>query len=608
METSFSLTMDNIATIGENLALHPTPQMARTHWLDLCGEWEFAFDDDNNGIDAHWECRDDVFDRKITVPFPPEARAGQVNDAGLHPVVWYRNRFSAERLVDRERLLLHFGAVDYHATVWVNGQRVGEHRGGSTPFTLDITPALRPGAEQVLVVRAEDQPLDLYQPRGKQDWLEQPHAIWYRRTTGIWQPVWAEWVSETHVERVRWTPDISRGRLGVEVKLNRAPRQPLAVQVRLSLRGQVLAEDTYRVIEREVSREIQLPLGQAVMHSDKVLWSPEHPNLIDAEITLLDGGRVLDEIISYAGMRSVGLDSGRFLLNGGPYYLRMVLEQGYWPETCLAAPSGEAIRREVELIKRLGFNSARIHQKVEDPRFLYWCDRLGLAVWGEMSNAFLYSPEAAARLMQEWAEVVERDYNHPCIVTWVPLNESWGTHDLQGDPRQREFLRALIAITKAWDATRPVIDNDGWEHVETDILTLHDYCTTGEKIMQRYGTREALAHTMSHNRLIGKRFAMPDYELKDDAVVMLTEFGGISYKPDAGTPWFGYGTVSSQEEYLAKLDELLRAVLACPTISGFCYTQLTDTEQETNGLLTADRQPKFPIDTLRAIITQPRGW
>lgn len=317
---------------------------------------------------------------------------------------------------------------------------------------------------------------------------------------------------------------------------------------------------------------------------------------------------MLDEVISYAGMRSVGLDSGRFLLNGGPYYLRMVLEQGYWPETCLAAPSADAIRREVELIKRLGFNSARIHQKVEDPRFLYWCDRLGLAVWGEMSNAFLYSPEAAGRLIQEWTEVVERDYNHPCIVTWVPLNESWGTHDLQNDPRQREFLRALIAITKAYDATRPVIDNDGWEHVQTDILSLHDYSTTGANIIERYGTREALARTMTHNRPIGKRFAMPDYELKDDAVVMLTEFGGISYKPDAGTPWFGYGTVSSEEEYLAKLDELLRAVLACPTISGFCYTQLTDTEQETNGLLTADRKPKFPIDTLRAIITQPRGW
>lgn len=274
METSFSLTMGNITAIEENLALHPTPQMARTQWLDLCGEWEFGFDDDNIGIDAHWECRDDGFNCKIMVPFPPEARAGQVNETGIHAVVWYRNIFSAERLVDRERLLLHFGAVDYHTTVWVNGQRMGEHRGGSTPFTCDITPALRPGAEQVLVVRAEDQPLDLFQPRGKQDWLEQPHAIWYRRTTGIWQPVWAEWVSDTYVERIRWTPDISRGRMGVEVRLNRVPPQPVAVQLRLSLRGQVLTEDTYRLTEREVAREIQLPLGQAIMHSDTLLWSP----------------------------------------------------------------------------------------------------------------------------------------------------------------------------------------------------------------------------------------------------------------------------------------------------------------------------------------------
>jgi beta-galactosidase/beta-glucuronidase len=606
METAFSLTMDNITAIQEYLTLHPTPQMARTEWLDLCGEWDLAFDDDDTGLDAHWECRDDVYTHKILVPYPPEARASQLNETGLHPVVWYRTTFRTERPIDRERLLLHFGAVDYFATVWVNGQLVGEHRGGNTPFVVDITRVYQPGTAQVMVVRAEDQPLDLGQPRGKQDWLDQPHAIWYRRTTGIWQPVWAEWVSATYVEQIRWTPDAARGRLSVEIKLNRAPLHPVAVQVRLSLRGQVLAEDTYRISERRLEREIQLPLARSVMHANEILWSPEFPNLIDAEVGLLDGAHTLDEVISYVGMRSVGLDSGRFLLNGAPYYLRMVLEQGYWPETCLAAPSGDALRREVLLIKSLGFNSARIHQKVEDPRFLYWCDRLGLAVWGEMANAFLYSPEAAARLVQEWSEVVQRDYNHPCIVTWVPLNESWGAHDLQGDPRQREFLRALISLTKAYDSTRPVIDNDGWEHVETDILTLHDYQVCGQKIIERYGTREALAHTLALGRPIGKRFAMPEYALKDDTVVMLTEFGGISYKPNPGTPWFGYGTVSSEEEYLAKLDELIGAVLACPTISGFCYTQLTDTEQETNGLLTADRKPKFAIEALRKIITQIR--
>ncbi len=608
METSFSLTMANVTAIEEPLALHPTPQMARTQWLDLCGEWGFAFDDANTGMDQHWECREDVFDQKINVPYPPEARAGLIDGAGMHPVAWYRNSFRVQPPTDGQRLLLHFGAVDYSARVWVNGQMVGTHRGGNTPFTFDITHVLQPGAAQVVVVRAEDQPQDLCQPRGKQDWLDQPHAIWYRRTTGIWQPVWAEWVNETRVEQVRWTPDTARGRVGVEISLNRAPLAPLAVQVRLSLRGEVLAEDTYRITERQVEREIQLSAGRAVMHVHQMLWAPEHPNLIDAEVTLLDGARTLDEVVSYFGLRSVGLDSGRFLLNGGPYYLRMVLEQGYWPETCLAAPSAEAIRREVQWIKDLGFNGARIHQKVEDPRFLYWCDRLGVAVWGEMANAFLFSPEAASRLMQEWTEVLERDYNHPCIVTWVPLNESWGTHDLAGDPRQRAFLRALIAMTRAYDATRPVIDNDGWEHVETDILSLHDYQVCGEKIIERYGTREALARTLALGRPIGKRFTMPEYELQDDTVVMLTEFGGISYKPDAGAPWFGYGTVSSEEEYLSKLDELIKAVLACPTISGICYTQLTDTEQETNGLLTADRKPKFAVETLRKIITQQRGW
>ncbi len=608
METSFPLTVDNITVIQEQIRQHPTPQKARTQWKDLCGVWDFAFDDANRGLDEHWECRADAFTQKILVPFPPEAREGLVDNTDLHPVIWYRREIEVERPMNRERLLLHFGAVDYEALVWVNGQMMGAHRGGNTPFTLDITRALLPGQTNVLVVRAEDQPLDLFQPRGKQDWMREPHGIFYRRTTGIWQPVWTEWVSATHIEQVRWTPDVGGWRLGARIRLNRIPEYALAVQVRLTLRGEVLAEDIYRISERQLERDIQLPGELLVMRPEKILWSPEHPNLIDAEVTLLDGAQTLDEMLSYAGMRSVSLDSGRFLLNGEPYYLRMVLEQGYWPESCLAAPSAEALRREVELIKELGFNSARIHQKVEDPRFLYWCDRLGLAVWGEMANAFLYSPEATAPLLQEWSEVLERDYNHPSIVTWVPLNESWGAHNLMGDLRQREFLKTLHAFTRAFDSTRPVIDNDGWEHEQTDILTLHDYSETGEKIIQRYGTREALAHTLGLGRPIGKRFALPDFQLQPDTVVMLTEFGGISYKPQDGENWFGYGTVTSGEEYLAKLEEIFRAVLDCPTIAGFCYTQLTDTEQETNGLLSANRQPKFPIETLRAIISQKRGW
>ncbi|HZB96322.1 MAG TPA: glycoside hydrolase family 2 TIM barrel-domain containing protein, partial [Herpetosiphonaceae bacterium] len=406
---------------------HPRPQLIRDRWIDLCGTWQFAYDDDDAGLGENWVDRPEVFDRTITVPFPPESRASGIGDPAFHPVVWYRRTFRLEPEDRRQQLLLHCGAVDYRAMVWVNGHLVTEHEGGHTPFSADITAALRDGAEEhVVVIRAEDQPTDLAQPRGKQFWEPTPRRIWYHRTTGIWQPVWLEPVAPVHIADVRWTPDLDRGRLGLQVRLNRAPRNPLKLRVRLSLPDTSLADDTYTVERAEVVRDIALEPGGLTMSRERILWSPRYPNLIDAELTLLDGDRVVDQVLSYAGLRSVGFANGRFLLNGRPYYLRLVLEQGYWPESHLAAPSVEALRHEVELTKALGFNGVRIHQKVEDPRFLYWCDRLGLLVWGEMANAFVFSPTAVERLAREWMEVVRRDYSHPCIVTWVPLNESWG--------------------------------------------------------------------------------------------------------------------------------------------------------------------------------------
>jgi beta-galactosidase/beta-glucuronidase len=585
--------------------LHPNPQFARPQWTDLCGSWDFAYDDADIGCAAHWEARADVFDRSIIVPFPPESRASGLRETGYHPVVWYRRAIPAERPAGRDRLMLHFGAVDYAATVWVNGKMVGGHTGGHTPFVLDITDALDAGQrEAVVVLRARDNPTDLAQPRGKQDWLPEPHAIWYHRTTGIWQPVWLEWVAGAHIKRLRWTPHIERAALALDVWLSHAPTRPLTLRVQLTLRGQPVADDTYQITEQKARREIALPLNDIAMNQRAWLWSPEHPNLIEAVITLLDGETILDQVYSYAGLRSTAIGGGRFLLNGRAYYLRTALEQGYWPDSHLAAPP-EALRREVELAKELGFNGLRIHQKVEDPRFIYWCDRLGLILWGEMANAFYFSDESAERLTREWLEVLERDVSHPCIIAWVPINESWGVHNLEGDPRQRNFLRALYHLTKTFDPTRPVIDNDGWEHAVTDIVSIHDYARDGATLSARYGSDEGLARALRGEYTI-MRPLLSDYTPTEGAPIMLTEFGGISYAPEAGTKWYGYGTVKTGEEYLAKLRELVGAVVACPNVAGFCYTQLTDTEQETNGLLLEDRTPKFDLAGLREIIQTPR--
>ena len=590
-------------TIAET---HPRPQMTRERWADLGGVWQFAYDDGERGRDEDWARDAAPFDRGIIVPFPPESAASGIGDNSFHPVVWYRRRFRVAPEDGAGRTLLHFGAVDYHADVWVNGTLVAQHTGGQTPFSADITAVLRrnAGQEQVLVVRAADDPHDLAQPRGKQDWQAQPHRIYYKRTTGIWQPVWLEAVPDTHITDLRWTTDLDRATLALDLALNHLPNALMQVRVRLSLHGVVLADATVRVTGAESRQVIALDPGAMAMERNQTLWSPEFPNLVDATVTLLDNGAVRDEVESYVGLRSTGVGSGRFLLNGRPYYPRMVLEQGYWPTSHLAAPNAAALRREVELIKALGFNGARIHQKVEDPRFLYWCDRLGLLIWGEMANGFTYSAQAVEQFTREWLDVVRRDYSHPCIVTWVPINESWGVPALARDPQQQAYVRALYHLTHALDATRPVIGNDGWEHVVSDVWGIHDYALNGATLAERYGSTDAVARTQAEVQP-GSRTILLAEATRAGEPVMLTEFGGISYAPAAGEQWFGYGTVTGADALLTRYKELVDAVLASPAISGFCYTQLTDTEQETNGLLTADRVPKLPLDQLHAITARP---
>jgi beta-galactosidase/beta-glucuronidase len=586
--------------------LHPRPQLTRPHWIDLRGAWGFACDDTQVGLQEGWQGREDIYTRTIQVPFPPESSASGISDTAFHPVVWYRRTFSYKPGDSRQHLLLHCGAVDYRASVWVNGQLVATHEGGHTPFSADITTALQPGGEQVIVIRAEDRPDDLTQPRGKQDWQEQPHTIWYHRTTGIWQPVWLEPVSETSIADVCWTPDSQRSTLAFSLALRRytATSEPVRVDVRLSLHGRTLVEDSYQVQSDSLQHEFVLDPGEHQEDKERQLsWSPEHPNLIEASFTVWQGERVVDEVQSYAGLRSIGTDNGHFLLNGRPYYLRLVLEQGYWPQSHLAAPDDEALRREVELIKELGFNGARIHQKVEDPRFLYWCDRLGLLIWGEMANAYVFSTTAVERLTREWLEVLARDYSHPCIVTWVPINESWGVPDLPHDPRQRDYLRALYSLTKTLDPTRPVIDNDGWQHAVSDILSVHDYAFDEATLRERYGSVEATERAL-HEFRPGKHEIMLPGSERTDQPIMITECGGISYKPEEGQAWYGYGTVTSRDAYLAKYREIIEAILDSPTIVGFCYTQFTDTLQETNGLLTEAREHKLDPASVRAITTR----
>ena len=598
--------------------LHPRPQLTRARWTDLCGPWGFAFDPRDAGLDEHWHEREDVFDRTIVVPFPPESPASGIDERGYNPVVWYRRTFRTEDtgVQPGERLLLHFGAVDYRARVWVDGRLVAVHEGGHTPFSADITSALEPqAAEHVITVRAEDPPLDVTQPRGKQDWLERPHAIWYERTTGIWQPVWLEPVPRLRVDRVHWAPDLDRVVLRVRVSLTgpvgpagvdrptdwggypgSPPRPALRVRVRLTLHGDVVADDVYAVTGPVVQRDIALDGFRISHHRRRYLWSPSHPNLMDATVTLLQEGpdgdlEVLDEVGSYAGLRSVEASGGRFVLNGRPFALRMVLAQNYWPQSHLAAPEPDALRREVELVKELGFNGLRIHQKVEDPRFLAWCDRLGVLAWGELPSPLDFEPVTVQRLTREWMEVLERDASSPALVAWLPFNESWGVPNMEHSPAQRHAVRGLYHLTKSIDPTRLVIGNDGWEHLVADVFGVHDYTTSGDVLRERYGSHEALETTLAQVQPYYRSIVLPELA-RQGQPLMITEFGGITYDPDSEDFWNGYGAVTSAQDLLDRYDDLVTALLDSPVVAGFCYTQLTDTGQERNGLLDEDRRPK----------------
>lgn len=581
--------------------IHPRPQLARPGWTDLNGAWEFSTDDSDDGISLRWWQGDVPLDLSIVVPFPPESAASGLEIDG-HAVVWYRRHASIDRPEGGRRVLLHFEGVDYVADVWVNGIHVSHHEGGQVGFHADITHALRRGADQIIVVRAFDETQSMEQPRGKQDWEAEPHVIWYRRTTGIWRQVWAETVSRTHIESLRWTPGQPPGTLSLQARIATARTdEDLDLEMTLSLNGARLARARHSVQGGQVSATIELRDPRFDSEPERLMWSPEHPMLIDVSARLIRHDEIIDDVTSYVGLRTLATDGNNFLLNGRPYYLRLVLEQAFWPDTHLASPSQDAIRDEVQLIKDLGFNGLRMHQVCADPRFLYWCDRLGLVVWADTAAAYRFSGLSLARTTREWIEILERDVSHPCVIAWVTFNESWGVPDLETSAAQQHAVRAMYHLLKALDPSRLVIGNDGWEFVVGDLLGVHDYTQSSRAIAERYGTATATSKTVASLRPGARRLFIGDLADAEAVPVVLSEFGGVSYT-DADEAWSGYGAVDDQDAFVKRLSEAVGAVSGARGLAGFCYTQLTDTLQEANGLLTENRQPKADMSTIRAII------
>ena len=587
---------------------YPRPQFVRENWENLNGTWDFGFDDDHVGEKEKWYVNFGG-DKKIQVPFTYETKLSGIQDETRHDYIWYRRNIQVDgKRLEKENYVLHFEGCDFITKVWVNGELAGSHRGGYSRFSFDITNLLKDG-ENELVVKAEDS-FDMQQPRGKQRWIDENFGCWYVQTTGIWKTVWSEYVPKVNLASVKMTPVLEQHCLELEYEVN-APEscfgENLAVAATIRFDGMLVNKIVTTVMAGHVETKADVFVRNDHGFEWGVrTWSPEQPDLYDIEFELIKDGETVDQAGSYFAMRDIRIDGPNILLNGRPLYQRLILDQGYWKDSHLTPPSEEALIEDIDKIHALGYNGLRKHQKTEDERFLYWCDVKGMLVWSEVASAYQYTDYAVAEFTREWMEIVKQNYNHPCIITWTPFNESWGISAVETRRDQQHFTEAMYHLTKSVDPYRPVIVNDGWEHTVSDIITLHDYEEVGEVLRKRYIEYKDQIMTTEVYHSNHKSAMANGFEYKGQPVI-ISEFGGIAFNND-DSGW-GYGNkVDTKEDFIQRFDEITTAVKELPYVSGFCYTQVSDVQQEINGLMDIDRNFKVEPEVIKEINERKVGY
>ena len=587
---------------------YPRPQFVRENWENLNGTWDFGFDDDHVGEKEKWYVNFGG-DKKIQVPFTYETKLSGIQDETRHDYIWYRRNIQVDgKRLEKENYVLHFEGCDFITKVWVNGELAGSHRGGYSRFSFDITNLLKDG-ENELVVKAEDS-FDMQQPRGKQRWIDENFGCWYVQTTGIWKTVWSEYVPKVNLASVKMTPVLEQHCLELEYEVN-APEscfgENLAVAATIRFDGMLVNKIVTTVMAGHVETKADVFVRNDHGFEWGVrTWSPEQPDLYDIEFELIKDGETVDQAGSYFAMRDIRIDGPNILLNGRPLYQRLILDQGYWKDSHLTPPSEEALIEDIDKIHALGYNGLRKHKKTEDERFLYWCDVKGMLVWSEVASAYQYTDYAVAEFTREWMEIVKQNYNHPCIITWTPFNESWGISAVETRRDQQHFTEAIYHLTKSVDPYRPVIVNDGWEHTVSDIITLHDYEEVGEVLRKRYIEYKDQIMTTEVYHSNHKSAMANGFEYKGQPVI-ISEFGGIAFNND-DSGW-GYGNkVDTKEDFIQRFDEITTAVKELPYVSGFCYTQVSDVQQEINGLMDIDRNFKVEPEVIKEINERKVGY
>ena len=606
---------------------YPRPQFVRKdNWINLNGEWNFNFDDENCGIEQEWykKANSRIIDKRINVPYCYQSELSGISDYTPHRYIWYKKHFQIPESFENKRILLHFGAIDYFCRVYLNDIYIGSHEGGFVGFTLDITPFIqKEQKENTLIVYVEDPYDDLEIPRGKQFWKEKWKSIFYPNISGIWQTVWIEAVNrEFYLKKFMIITDIDTSEIVIECDITGLGKEDVILISTIHLGNDLVSKIDFPLSflgDHKKKSKITALLNDKLQSSgiefdfydnpskfkfkmkipkDKlVLWSPSSPELYDLDFKIYNRTlkNVYDEVKSYFGMRKVSIgDNGKILLNNKPFYQKLVLIQGYWPDGLYTAPSEDAIKVDIKYIKSFGFNGLRAHQKVFDPQFLYWCDKEGLLVWSELGSNYVYSTCAQKKFITQYIEMIERDFNHPSIIVWNILNESWGVFLADKYPRKVDYIISLYYLIRSIDSSRLIIDNDGWWHTKSDICTKHFYANS-----------KYLPNNLKEE--IDQEYVAPNYPepylenfAYNNEPIVYSEIGGVAMDYYKNMKKYrGVGLVKSNKELLTYLEDLiLNFIERKEWIQGFCYTQLYDQFQEINGLLTFDRTPKFAPEEL----------